>query len=95
MGFWPWTWGKKKEGEEEKTAEGRVAEAAFPTIESGLLTLRDRLNSGERNFMALKAELERIRIKEYPHLNREQRKELSGLFKEVEKGINSLKRKAA
>ena len=92
-----WLFGKKKEDKEktaEKSAEERIAEAAFPRIESELLALRDRLNSGERNFITLKTELERIRG-EYIHLNRKQQRKLSGLFHRNERHIKALERKAA
>ena len=88
MGLLKWLFKGRKREEvvEEKTSEEKVAESTFPKVHSDLLSMQNRLASPSADIDKEKIELERIRD-EYTHLDRKQRKELSGLYKSNEERI--------
>ncbi|MEE9525661.1 MAG: hypothetical protein V3V78_03600 [Candidatus Woesearchaeota archaeon] len=95
MGFLKWLFKgrKKEETVEKKTDEEKIADSAFLKVKSHLIDMQNSLSSPNVDVKKEKRDLSKL-LGDYTHLNRKQRKNLSGLFKTTEEKIERLERAA-
>ena len=99
-----WTWGKKKE-EPSLTVEEKVQDSAFKKVQSDLYRLKSRVIVIKANLRATKdkkaimlsvkeseKQLKKIK-KEFAVLKKEDQKNLSGLFKQIEDTLELILKK--
>ena len=85
----------KKEGEKpKKSAHEKVQDSYFTKVHGHLLRLRGRLGRirNEHGVGEARSELEKLR-REFWHMNKQQQRHLSGIFKHCELTITNLERK--
>ncbi|MBW2982456.1 hypothetical protein KY343_06260 [Candidatus Woesearchaeota archaeon] len=86
--------GKKETKIKKKPVHEKVQDSYFIKVQGHLLRLRNRLGSikDERGIRESRRELEKLR-REFWHINKQQQRYLSGIFKQCEVGIANLERK--
>ena len=85
---------RKERVKVKKSAHERVQDSFFIRVQGHLLRLRSRLGviRNEHGVREARRELEKLR-REFWHMNKQQQRYLSGIFKQCETGVINLERK--